>query len=48
MKFTSAFLLSAFAALPSANAVHFIFGGTRPVVNTRLDPIVNSAGVSNL
>lgn len=40
------FVLAALVALPLANAVHVIFGGTRPVVHTRLDPIVNSGQVS--
>ncbi|THH32096.1 hypothetical protein EUX98_g2099 [Antrodiella citrinella] len=35
------FVLSALVALPFASAVHVIFGGTRPVVTTRLDPIVS-------
>ncbi|KAJ3481965.1 hypothetical protein NLI96_g7305 [Meripilus lineatus] len=35
------------AALPLASATHWIFGGTRPVVNTRLDPIVNPGTVSS-
>jgi len=39
------FVLSALVALPFASAVHVIFGGTRPVVTTRLDPIVNPGTV---
>ncbi|PSR72463.1 hypothetical protein PHLCEN_2v11677 [Hermanssonia centrifuga] len=33
-------------ALPFVNAVHVIFGGTQPVVRTRLDPILSPGSVS--
>ena len=39
--------LCALVALPFASATHWIFGGTRPVVTTRLDPIVSPGAVSN-
>lgn len=35
-------------ALPFVNAVHVIFGGTQPVVRTRLDPILSPGSVSRL
>lgn len=35
-------------ALPFASAVHVIFGGTQPVVRTRLDPVVDPGVVSSL
>ena len=38
-------LLSLAALLAVANAEHWIFGGSRPIVTTRLDPIVNPDGV---
>ena len=38
--------LCALVALPFASATHWIFGGTRPVVTTRLDPIVSPGAVS--
>ncbi|TCD61199.1 hypothetical protein EIP91_008787 [Steccherinum ochraceum] len=41
------FVLSALLALPLVNGVHVIFGGTRPVVTTRLDPIVNAGQVGS-
>ncbi|KAH8082838.1 WSC-domain-containing protein [Cristinia sonorae] len=40
-------LLGALAAAPSAHAVHVIFGGIKPVVTTRLDPIVNPGQLSS-
>ncbi|TCD62163.1 hypothetical protein EIP91_007269 [Steccherinum ochraceum] len=40
-------VLSALVALPLVNAVHVIFGGTRSVVTTRLDPIVNPGTVGS-
>ncbi|KAI0074287.1 WSC-domain-containing protein [Panus rudis PR-1116 ss-1] len=41
MKLTSTFVLAALTALPLAGAVHFILP-IRPVVTTRLDPIVST------
>ena len=41
-------LVAVATALPSAFAVHVIFGGTQPVVRTRLDPIVTPGVVSVL
>ena len=38
-------LLSLAALVAVANAEHWIFGGSRPIVTTRLDPIVNPDGV---
>lgn len=37
---------AALVAFPVAHARHFIMGGTRAVVNTRLDPIVSPGQVS--
>ena len=38
-------LFSLLALLPSVHAVHVIFGGTQPVVRTRMDPIVSPGAV---
>ena len=38
-------LLSLAALLAVANAEHWIFGGSRPIVTTRLDSIVNPNAV---
>ena len=38
--------LTALVALPFASATHWIFGGSRTIVTTRLDPIVNPGTVS--
>ncbi|CAL1698952.1 unnamed protein product [Somion occarium] len=40
-------LAAAIAALPAANAVHWIFGGTQELVVTRLDPVVNPGTVGS-
>ena len=41
-------LLSIAALVAAANAEHWIFGGSRPIITTRLDSIVNSGGVRPL
>ena len=41
-------LLSIAALVAAANAEHWIFGGSRPIITTRLDLIVNSGGVCPL
>ncbi|KAM5541687.1 hypothetical protein V8D89_004668 [Ganoderma adspersum] len=38
-------LLSVAALVAAANAEHWIFGGSRPIITTRLDSIVNSGGI---
>ena len=39
-------LLSLAALAAIANAEHWIFGGSRPIITTRLDSIVNPNAVS--
>ena len=38
-------LLSIAALVAAANAEHWIFGGSRPIITTRLDSVVNSGEV---
>ena len=39
-------LLSLAALAAVANAEHWIFGGSRPIITERLDPIINPGAVS--
>ena len=41
-------LLSLAALVATANAEHWIFGGSRPIIPERLDPIINPGAVSVL